>query len=181
MDLNNEMKPQPPGEPSTANQFPDRLNELGVLNRREIEARILGPILESLGQEFGRQAVLEAIQRVIIDIARQQGAVLVESMGDAGLPHFAASLENWKKDGALEMEIIEQDDKTFAFNVRRCRYAEMYRALGMQELGGLLSCNRDAALIEGFNPNIKLRRTQTIMNGAPFCDFHYEVFQSPHF
>jgi hypothetical protein len=167
------MKPQPAEDPPTANQFADRFNELGVLNRREIEARILGPILESLSQEFGRQAVLEVVQRVIIDIARQQGAALVESMGGAGLPHFAASLENWKKDGALAMEIIEENDTTFSFNVRRCRYAEMYRALGMQELGGLLSCNRDPALIEGFNPNIKLRRTQTIMDGAPFCDFHY--------
>ena len=171
--MNDKMKSQLPVEPSTVNQSPDRLNELGVLNRREIEARILGPVLESLGQEFGHQVVLEIVQRVIIRIARQQGAALVESMGGAGLLHFAASLENWKKDGALEIEIIEQNEITFSFNVQRCRYAEMYRALGIPELGGLLSCNRDAALIEGFNPNIKLRRTQTIMDGAPFCDFHY--------
>jgi hypothetical protein len=167
------MKTQSTEDTSTANQVADRLNELGVLNRREIEARILGPILVSLGEEFGRQAVLENVQRVIVDIARQQGAALAESMGGAGLPRFAASLENWKKDGALEIEIIEQNETTFSFDVRRCRYAEMYRALGIPELGGLLSCNRDAALIEGFNPNIKFRRSQTIMDGATFCDFHY--------
>jgi hypothetical protein len=171
--MNDEMKPQPAEEPSTANQVTDWLNELGVLNRREIEARILGPILESLGEEFGRQSVLEVVQRVIVDLARQQGAALAESMGGAGLLRFAASLKNWKKDGALEIEIIEQNETTFSFDVRRCRYAEMYRALGIPELGGLLSCSRDAALIEGFNPNIKLKRTQTIMDGAPFCDFHY--------
>ena len=107
--MNDKMKSQLPVEPSTVNKFPDRLNELGVLNRREIEARILGPVLESLGQEFGHQAVLEIVQRVVIWIARQQGAALVESMGGACLLHFAASLENWKKDGALEIEIIEQN------------------------------------------------------------------------
>jgi hypothetical protein len=49
----------------------------------------------------------------------------------------------------------------------------MYASLGLQELGGLLSCNRDYALIEGFNPSIKLTRTQTIMEGAPHCDFRF--------
>ena len=33
----------------------------------------------------------------------------------------------------------------------------------------------DAALIVGFNPKIKFTRTQTIMSGAPYCDFRYEL------
>jgi hypothetical protein len=49
----------------------------------------------------------------------------------------------------------------------------MYRALGIPELGEVLSCQRDAALIEGFNPEVTLTRTQTIMQGAPCCDFRY--------
>ena len=42
----------------------------------------------------------------------------------------------------------------------------MYRALGVSELGGLLSCNRDFALGEGFNADLRLTRTQTLMEGA---------------
>jgi hypothetical protein len=57
--------------------------------------------------------------------------------------------------------------------VTRCRYAELYHALGIPELGTLLSCNRDYALIEGFNPDVDLTRTQTIMEGATYCDFRY--------
>jgi hypothetical protein len=49
----------------------------------------------------------------------------------------------------------------------------MYRALGIPELGAVLSCNRDASLIEGFNPEVRFVRTQTIMQGAPCCDFRY--------
>jgi hypothetical protein len=47
------------------------------------------------------------------------------------------------------------------------------RSMGVPELGAVLSCNRDAALIEGFNPDITLTRTQTTMQGAPCCDFRY--------
>jgi hypothetical protein len=51
----------------------------------------------------------------------------------------------------------------------------MYRALGVPELGALLSCNRDGALIEGFNPEVALTRTRTIMQGATHCDFRYRL------
>ena len=152
---------------------PDRLNALGVLTRREIEARIMGPLLDALGDEFGRERVLEIARELIIQIARQQGAQIAESRGGSSLPHFAASLEDWKKDDALEMEVLEQSETSFSFNVTCCRYAELYRALGMPELGAILSCNRDFSLIEGFNPDIRLTRTQTIMAGAAFCDFRY--------
>jgi hypothetical protein len=151
----------------------DRLNEIGVLRRREIEARIVGPLLEALGREFGAERVREVAREVIVSVARQQGDQLAAAMGGRSLAHFAASLDLWKKDDALQTDVLEQTDERFAFNVTRCRYAELYRALGIPELGGLLSCNRDFALIEGFNPDVELKRTQTIMEGAPFCDFRF--------
>ena len=156
--------------------FPtDRLNAVGVLTRREIEARILAPLLEALSNEFGRERVLEIARQTVIDVARQQGAQLAQSMGGNDLESFAASLDSWKKDDALRIDVLEQNEEHFAFNVTRCRYAEMYRLLGIPELGALLSCNRDWALIQGFNPDVHLERSQTIMEGAPFCDFRYTM------
>jgi hypothetical protein len=73
----------------------------------------------------------------------------------------------------MQMEVLEQSATRFSFNVRRCRYAEMYQLLGIPELGSLLSCSRDFALIEGFNPHIRLARSQTIMGGAAVCDFRF--------
>jgi predicted ArsR family transcriptional regulator len=154
---------------------PDRLNPLGVLTRREIEARILGPLLDAMSNEFGQERVLEIARDVIIQIARQQGQQMAESRGGRSIAHFAGSLEDWKKDDALELELLEQSKTSFSFNVTRCRYADLYRTLGMPELGAVLSCNRDFSLIEGFNPEIHLTRTQTIMAGAAFCDFRYHL------
>jgi predicted ArsR family transcriptional regulator len=154
---------------------PDRLNAIGVLTRREIEARLLAPLLEALSNEFGRERVLEIARQTIIDVARQQGAQLAQSMGGDNLERFAASLDAWKQDDAMRIDVLEQSEERFSFNVTRCRYAEMYRSLGIPELGALLSCNRDWALIQGFNPNVRLERAQTIMEGAPFCDFRYTM------
>ena len=49
------------------------LNTIGVLKRREIEARILAPVVEALGRELGRERVLQIVRETIVGIARDQG------------------------------------------------------------------------------------------------------------
>jgi predicted ArsR family transcriptional regulator len=152
---------------------PDHLNTIGVLKRREVEVRLLAPLLDRLGDEFGDERVLEITRQVIVDIARHQGVQLARRMGGCSLAHFVESLADWQMDDALQLAILEQSQNKLSFDVTRCRYAEMYRGLGVPELGTLLSCNRDQALIEGFNDRVSLTRTQTIMEGAAYCDFRY--------
>jgi hypothetical protein len=158
---------------------PDTLNEIGVLKRREIEARILAPLINAFAAEFGRERVIEIAKRVIVEIARRQGKALADQLGGNSLAHFVSGKDPWVKGDALQVEVLEANDTTYNFNVTRCRYAEMYRALGIPELGVVLSCGRDFALGEGFNPNMQLTRNQTIMEGAPFCDFRYRLETPP--
>jgi hypothetical protein len=47
--------------------------------------------------------------------------------------------------------------------------------MGLGGLGDILSCDRDGAFCEGYDPRIRLTRTQTIMGGASHCDFRYRV------
>ena len=154
---------------------PDTLNEIGVLKRREIEARILAPLINAFAAEFGRERVIGIAKRVIVEIARRQGKALADQLGGNSLAHFVSGKDPWVKGNALEIEVLEARETTYSFNVTRCRYAEMYRALGIPELGAVLSCGRDFALGEGFSPDLKLTRTQTIMEGAPYCDFRYRL------
>lgn len=156
----------------------DYMNAVGLLNRREIEARVLAPLLIALGEEFDRERVWEITRKVIQKIAHEQGAQLANSVEANDLEHFAAAQESWKKDNAIQTEVLELTNKKFSFNVFRCRYAEMYSHLGVPELGKMLSCDRDFAFIEGFNANIQLTRTQTIMEGADICDFCFTMTAS---
>ena len=96
---------------------PDTLNEaIGVLIRREVEARILAPVIEALGSEFGREKVIAALRDTIVKIAREQGAALRRLMGGDSLKRFYESLQFWTKDNALEINLIEQTDEAFSFN-----------------------------------------------------------------
>jgi predicted ArsR family transcriptional regulator len=151
------------------------LSKISILARREIEARILKPVIEALIQEVGGKRAREILEPIIQSLARESGRQLAGWMGGNSLEDFARGLDLWTKEDALQLDLIERSPNRFAFNVIRCRYAEMYKELGMLEFGKVLSCNRDAALIEGMNPDIRFTRTQTIMDGAPFCDFRYET------
>ncbi len=154
-----------------------------LLARREIEARIVGPLIEAMAREFGRERVTEIAREAIMGLARETGAALAQAAGGCSLAHFSQTLALWQADDALRLDMLESSPDKLSFNVTRCRYAEMYAALGLKELGGLLSCNRDFALVEGFNPSIRLTRTQTIMEGAAHCDFRFvnePALDAPH-
>ena len=148
---------------------------LSLLAQREVEAQIVGPIVRGFIAELGEDRALEIVRGVVAGLARDRGADLARTVGEVSLEAFATDIDRWREGGALEIEFLERSPERLSFNVTRCRYAEMYRALGLAELGGSLSCQRDFALVEGFNPNINLSRTQTLMEGASHCNFRFQA------
>lgn len=152
----------------------DTLNQqVGVLTRREIEARILKPFLAAVADEIGAERARELLARVVVEAARDSGRAMRQEAADGGLEAFAAEWEPWFRGGALEIEEHERSDDSWRFDVTRCRYAELYRSLDLTDLGSVLSCDRDAALSQGFSAEVTLTRTSTIMQGAARCDFWY--------
>jgi hypothetical protein len=149
-----------------------------LLQQRQIEAKIVGPLVRAFSAELGQERTLAILRQVINDLAHQSGAELAGTLGEQSLEAFSRTLTKWQEGEALEIELIEQSAERLSFNVVRCRYAEMYRALGLSDLGATLSCQRDFALAEGFNPEIRLERTQTLMQGASCCDFRFRTIET---
>jgi hypothetical protein len=145
-----------------------------MLERRRVEAEILRHVYETLKESHGAveaaRIVAESVRRSAIEQGRAMAAA---TGGNAGLEGFADIQPAWTRGGALEVKVRERTADTFAFDVVRCRYAEMYRDMGLGEIGPLLSCQRDGAFCEGYDPRLKLKRTQTLMEGADHCDFRY--------
>jgi len=147
---------------------------LSMLEKRRIEAEILKEVYETLrsshGEDVAKKTIAESVRRSAIEQAR---AFAAAAPGGTSLKAFQDVMPLWTKGGALEIEVQEQSPSSFRFNVTRCRYAETYKAMGLGEIGHLLSCNRDGAFCEGYDPKLKLERSQTIMQGASHCDFKY--------
>lgn len=147
---------------------------LPIIERQRIEAELLKEVYETLTERYGKdnakQLIAESVRRSSIKQAAQFAA---QAMGGTSLQSFIDIQSNWTAEDALEIDPVYRDESRFDFNVTRCRYAEMYKAMGLGEIGGLLSCNRDGSFCEGYDPKLKMTRTQTIMEGAPHCDFRY--------
>ena len=151
------------------------IDSMPVLVRRRIEAMVLGPMIRAFQNEFGVEQANKVAQEVIEKVALGQGAAMAERAGANDLTTYLANKGAWAANNALEIEVLELDENRYDYNVTRCRYAEMYRELGMQDLGFIFSCGRDFNFPAGVNKNMKLTRTQTIMQGNAICNFRYAM------
>ena len=151
-------------------------DELGILQRRRIEARILAPIYRILKREYGIDQAREIIREAITRDAVAQGAEFAaRENGKASMRTFIAIQHLWTRDDALQTETLEASETAYSYDVTRCRYAEMYREEGLAEIGDLLSCVRDHEFIKGYHPGITLERSTTIMTGDDRCRFRYRL------
>ena len=150
------------------------MSDLPIIERRRIEAQILKNVHDVIEARQGQAEADAIIGEAVTQSAIQQGKEFAARLDHApDLQDFADILPNWTKGGSLEIETLHASAERLDFNVTRCRYAEMYREMGLADLGAVLSCNRDGAFCEGYDPRLKLERTQTIMQGASHCNFHY--------
>jgi hypothetical protein len=145
-----------------------------VLERAKIQAQVLVPLVKALQAELGEARANALVRRTLGDLYRGYSVEFAKARNEADLGKFVASaFKTYARDDALEYDVIEQTPDAYAINVRRCRYAEFYNELGESGLGFLLVCTADFAVADGFGDDVRLTRTQTIMQGADHCDFRY--------
>ena len=150
--------------------------EISHLKLRGIQAPIAVCLIKEFVKPVGFDKALEIATRAIQSDAMLAGKAMAEKLGSNTLKDMARLVrEVWSKDDAMTVKFLEETDRNLSFNVTRCGYAELYQNMGILEFGYCLSCCRDESFIQGFNPQIRLFRAQTIMQGAPYCDFRYKL------
>jgi len=150
--------------------------KISILQRREIQSPLLACVLDGFIEELGYEKALQIASAAIQKDAALAGKMMAEKYGGNSTKELIRMVkEVWADSGALELTVLEETGQTLSFDVTHCQYAELYERLGIKEFGFCLSCNRDAALINGFNSSMHLLRTHTIMQGANSCDFRIVI------
>lgn len=70
----------------------------------------------------------------------------------------------------LEIEVISKSAREAVTYVRECEWARYFRERHPR-VGYLMACSSDETAYKAFNPNLRLQRTETIMEGSDKCDF----------
>ena len=80
--------------------MPIQKPSMTLLERREIEAKVVGPLVRGFAAEIGPERALEVVRKVISGLAREAGTDLALRLGEASLEAFAGALDLWSAGGA---------------------------------------------------------------------------------
>ena len=149
---------------------------LPQIERRRIEAAMLGRMYEALCEAMPREQAAAHIEHAVVLDSRAAGKAFAAAAPDGpSLAHFATVIGRWTEGDALEIDGPHLEGDALTLTVTRCRYAEMYRDMGLPApLPYLLSCLRDIHFAAGYSPHLRLDRPTTIALGAGTCPFRYE-------
>jgi L-2-amino-thiazoline-4-carboxylic acid hydrolase len=147
---------------------------ISALEQAKIQAQILVPLIKMLQAELGEARANALVRKALGGVYRRLGEQWWQTKGSGSVGEaMASAFAAFAKSDALDYRVRAQSQETYEIDVTRCRYAQFYQELGEPELGFLLVCSSDFPFAEGFDPDLKLTRSQTIMQGASHCDFRY--------
>ena len=139
-----------------------------ILEATKIQARALIPIVKALEQEIGKKRAHEIVGKAIAEnyVAwrEKRGFELDSHPGEASDgPAFP-----------VEEEVVENTETAYGHDVKVCAFAAYFRSIGEPEIGALMTCGVDFAAEARMRPGWEFSRTQTLMQGAPCCDFRWK-------
>jgi hypothetical protein len=148
---------------------------MSMIAVRTAQAGLVARIWKALEEELGPGPTRTILTAAIAADARAAGEAFARLAPDGpSLQHFATVLERWQEDNALVVEDVTLTDASLSFAVRGCAYARAYADMGLSPaLGFVLSCTRDEPFAQGYSPCLSMRRSETIMQGAPECLFTF--------
>jgi hypothetical protein len=146
-----------------------------VIEQAKIQAQVLVPLIKALQAELGEERTNAPVRKALGDVYRRLGEKWWRAKESRHVgENMASAFASFAKGDAVAYSVRAQSQDAYEIDVTRCRYAQFYKELGEPELGFLLVCSSDFPFVEGFGPDIRLTRTQTIMQGASHCDFRYK-------
>ncbi len=123
-----------------------------------------------LTKEFGHEA-LDKLVEWQQEKTRKQWREKAKTCGCAG-PDYLFCL--FSKD-AHEFEVIRKNEQVLEVKVTKCVHADVFAEHNACDLGQKLICSGDHAVVEGFNPKMKLSRPKVLMAGDDCCYFKFEL------
>ena len=150
---------------------------ISLLEEVKMQASVLVPLLRTLREELGTERADALVKRSLRDWLRSVyeriGQQVDEPPRDKWGKVFGELSQRVGDDVDFEMLAVEED--RLEYNVTACRFAQFFKELGEPDLGSVLVCEMDVHIAELGGNDVEFTRTQTIMQGADYCDFRYRL------
>jgi hypothetical protein len=152
--------------------------ELSAYDALHLRFDGLACLAEALINQYGKQGEL-----IVYDL--MVAGRLANSKDEKGsveqfMANFTAKPANPNLFTAgLEIETIRETPREVVIHVRECEWARYFQERHPR-VGYLMACSTDEVAYKSFNSDLRMRRTQTIMEGAEKCDFWIYAINDCH-
>lgn len=141
-----------------------------ILDAVKIQSRVVIPIVKALEKEIGKerahQIVGDAIAGAYVEHRQRRGFEQnshPNTENESGL------------DFPVERQIVQDSETEYGHDITSCAFADYFRSIDEPEIGALMTCGVDFAAEALIRPDWHFDRTQTRMQGAPCCDFRWQL------
>jgi hypothetical protein len=132
-------------------------------------------IIENLGKEEGG----ELIARAVRTFGLERGKRIASVVKGLGKP---LSFKNWLIYTDIEGSNFDasplMDNNDLVAKVQRCTFMDSARKWGLEDYASLYCKYADYAILEGYNPDIKLKLESRHETGKDYCLFRYIMKES---
>ena len=131
-------------------------------------------MLRVFKDELGEGELIRILNMFSAERGRQTGARQAANSPDNDFQTFVQVFRPPNLESSLTHEVVQDTEKVFALEVRECLWAELFNAAGMDgEIGHAAVCNMDYYWPTAFNPDFKMERDKTLMQGHDVCNHRY--------
>jgi hypothetical protein len=135
------------------------------------------PAMQQMAESLGREKLLALLQDSGSKAMAKQVDEFARKLPKRDLANWFADFKkpNPFMEHVLTFVLPEETPTVVQMKITECLWATTFRDAGAADIGYAVCCHPDQAAALAFNPKLKFTRTQTLMQGAPFCNHRYEL------
>ena len=133
------------------------------------------PILRNLANSIGKDELIEMLKKATSEVGAYRAENWAKRVPKNDLATFLGILKKptrfWEH--TCTYEILEYTEKVVAVKYTECLWATIFREANSPDIGYAAFCHGDFAIAHAFNPELKMTRTKTLMQGHDCCNHRY--------
>jgi len=151
------------------------LEDSGMSYKEVFEFAFKRRFIESMkifGEMMGKEKFLEMLAKASADAGAKATKEQIKNLPQTNFAMFVAGTKMidrfWRH--VLTMKPYEETKTSYEVRVTECLWAQTFREEDAADIGYATHCHVDYATATAFNPNIRMYRTKTLMEGHEYCD-----------
>jgi hypothetical protein len=132
-------------------------------------------MIRTLRRELGDPEAIRLLNLNSDEMGRERGRMQAERSPDTSFESFVSMFRQMASTGeSLTAVVVEDSEEVFELKVTECLWEAVFREAGLAgEIGHAAVCNMDYTWPTTFNPDFKMERTKTLMQGDDCCNHRY--------